>query len=174
MSSKITYFNDSRRTRRLNNGDSDIESKVENVLLKHAGAVSSIVKNVDGINLVNSALNVETLIDTTPSIASIEEIEQAKRNKSKIVVPVVVAVLVAGFILGAYVVLRKRKNSIVIELEEGEGMDIEDDRLLSKKGRRNEKQSRDMRFPIETKDDDENYPVMDYICGTEKDSKNYQ
>lgn len=174
MSSKITYFNDSRRTRRLNNGDADIESKVENVLLKHAGAVSSMIDNVDGINLVNAASSVQSLIDTTPTISSLEEIEQAKRNRAKIIAPIVVAALVACFILGAYVVHRRRKNSIVVELEEGEGMDVEDDRLLSKKGRRNEKQSRDMRFPIETKDDDENYPVMDYICGADKDSKDYQ
>lgn len=171
---KITYYDDNgntRREKRLLSNDETIESKVDTILMLHAGAVSGIIDNVDGIALVNTATDLESLINTTPSIESVNEV---KKNKiARIAIPVVLVTILVGLILCAYVAHQRRKNAIIVELEEE---DIEDHRLLSKRGRRAEKKSRDMLFPVVQSDneDDNNFlsNSIDLLCGADANEKN--
>lgn len=171
-SAKITYKESpSKRRRRLNEDvSSSIESNIEDIIDEHSESLSTIVDNLVGLSLVNIASNMEALIQETPTISSVNAKEEdgGGGNAAKIAVPIVVVLLLVGLLVGAYIVHQRRRNAIVVELEEGDVNDVEDDYLLSRKARRNDSDSEDMKFPIESNDDTDItfLPDMDHICGS--------
>ena len=162
-SAKITYYETSRKRRRLNENDvSEVENKIEQIIYKHSEGLAAIIENVDGLSLVNVASNIEDLVQTTPTISSVNEASGG--NIAKVIVPIVIVVFVIALILGAYIQHRRRRNAIVVELEEE---DVEDDHLLPSSGQRRNRKNRDMKFPIASKEETSSgFPDMDLICGT--------
>ncbi len=171
---KVTYISN-RRIRRLESGDNAVIGTLDEVMKNFPEAVTSNVDGVNGIFIRNIASDMDSLSDIAvgdvPASSEGTDNNSGGQDVTKIVVPVVVCVLLVGFIIGAYVIHRRRQNQIIVELEET--MDSQEEYFMSSplklRGRKSPKVVQtEQLFPIDSGEDsnDSNYlPGFDCVCG---------
>eukprot|EP00551_Chaetoceros_affinis_P014859 CAMPEP_0203714274 /NCGR_PEP_ID=MMETSP0091-20130426/70992_1 /ASSEMBLY_ACC=CAM_ASM_001089 /TAXON_ID=426623 /ORGANISM="Chaetoceros affinis, Strain CCMP159" /LENGTH=476 /DNA_ID=CAMNT_0050592323 /DNA_START=97 /DNA_END=1527 /DNA_ORIENTATION=+ len=171
---KVDYVPNSpqnRNIRRLEDSNAALIGTLDGIMQKFPGALTANVDGLNGIFIRNMASDMDSLEDiavgdTPHSLEGNENLRQGG-NVAKIVAPVVVCVLLVGFIIMAYVVHRRRQNQIIVELEET--MDSEDEVMMSPLRLKNRRtkvvQTEQMKFPVDSGESSNYLPGFDCMCG---------
>lgn len=174
---KVVYepstLGSSRQIRRLDSNEDSTAALIgalDEVNQQFPDGISPDVDGLNGVFVRNMASDMDSLGDiaTADIPASSEGTGGGSANTAKIVAPVVVCVLLVGFIFGAYIIHRKRQKQIIVELEETMESTGEEHFMMSplKLKRRNTKvvQTEQMMFPVDSGETSNYLPGFDCLC----------